>query len=194
MQGYTRRNLDTYKELLLSELKKRGIPVVGCHCEISSGWILNEDRWALMNAVEQAKKLIRKGIKVAIVTASTDRFLRNTYFTTDKPDLLPTEAEFDKLIELTCGVPLVTLLDPDMPPREVRSYQTKWGQEYKGHKGGRPEKREQGYKKKRRLRKLEQVIRLHKQGIAICKIVRQTGVKRSTINDWITEYEGVDIY
>lgn len=182
-------NLVTYEKVSLGELKKRGIPVVGCcYSEESSGWVLNDEREELINAIEEAKRLIKKGRKIVIVTASTNRFLRNRDFrTTERPYSLPTEADFQQLNELACGVPLVTLLSPDMSEEEVRSYQTKWGQEAKGNKGGRPEKKEPGYKKRRRIRKLDKVRQLHKQGTAVCDIERQTGIKRSTIIDWIAE-------
>jgi DNA invertase Pin-like site-specific DNA recombinase len=187
-QGY-KRNLKTYEKVLRWELKQRGIFVVGrCHREICSGWVLNEDRWALMNAVEEAKKLIAKGKKVVIVAPSSDRFLRNKYFTVDKPDLLPTEAEFEKLKKLTCGVPLVTLLDPDMPPKEARGFQSKWGQSAKGNKGGRPRDKIPGYKKQRRKEKIDKVIELHKQGVNPCHIAAFTLIPVSTVNDWIAKY------
>ena len=60
----------TYKKVLLGEQKKRGIPVVGYHHEVSSGWILNEDRWVLVNAVKQAKRYIAKGKKAVILAPS----------------------------------------------------------------------------------------------------------------------------
>jgi DNA invertase Pin-like site-specific DNA recombinase len=180
-----------YEDLLHRETKKQGIPIAGnCHREISSGWILNEDRWALMEAVKEAKKLIAKGREAVIVAPSTDRFLRNRDFTTKEPDLTPTEAEFQILKELTCNIPLLTLLHPDMPPKEVRSYQTKWGQEAKGNKGGRPEKKTPGYKKRRRDRKRGRVIRLYKQGVTISGISRETRVPPGTIYGWLMKDEG----
>ncbi|MFZ0035118.1 MAG: helix-turn-helix domain-containing protein [Sedimentisphaerales bacterium] len=190
-QNY-KRNLKTQKKVLRRELGQRAIPIVSHYYnEVSSGWVLDKKRWALVDAVEEAKKLIKKGIQAVIVAPSTDRFLRNRDFhTKERPDLLPTEAEFEKLKELTCNIPLATLLHPDMPPREVRSYQTKWGQEAKGNKGGRPEKKGPGYKKRRRIRKRGRVIWLYKQGTAVCDIARKTNVKQSTINDWIVKYGG----
>jgi len=181
-------NLDTYEEVLRRELNQRGISIVGrCYREICSGSDF-DNRWKLEQAVEKAKKLIAKGKRVVIVAPSSDRFLRNKYFTTDQPDILPTEAEYEKLKELTCGVSLITLLDPDMPPEEVRGYQSKWGQSAKGNKGGRPREKRPGYKKQRRKEKLNKVIELHKQGVNPCQIAAFTLVPVSTINDWITKY------
>ena len=177
-------NLNAHEKALRQELKKRKIPVVGCYREVGSGWILNEERDRLLQAVHKAKENVNTGI----VATSTDRFLRNRDFTTDEPDLLPTDVEFGKLKELTCGVPLVTLLHPDTPSRKVRSYQTKWGQSAKKRKGGRPRKKIPGYKKKRRMEKLDRVLRLQRRGRNPSQIARMVGIARSTICDWIEKY------
>jgi len=183
-QGY-KRNLDTYEKVLRRKLKKLNITVVGCYPEISSGWILDYDeRLALANATKEAIKQ-----KAVIVAPSADRFLRNRDFhTKENPDILPTKAEFEKLKKLTCGVPLVTLLHPDMPPRRVRGYVSKWGQKTKGNKGGRPKKNPPGYKKKQRLKKLPRVLRLHKKGASWGDINALTGVAKTTAADWVRKY------
>jgi hypothetical protein len=187
-QGYN-GNLDTYEKVLRRKLKKLNIPVVGCYCEVSSGWILNEDRWALAKAVKKARRYIRKGKPVVIISTSSDRFLRSRDFNTKtNPDVLPTEAEFEKLKKLTRNVPLGTLLHPDMPPRKVRSYQTKWGQKGKGNSGGRPKINKPGYKKKRRIQKLPRVLRLRKKGASWGKINALTGIPKTTAADWVKKY------
>ncbi|MFB0556092.1 MAG: helix-turn-helix domain-containing protein [Phycisphaerae bacterium] len=185
-QGY-KHNLNTYEKLLRRELKKRNIPVVGRFREICSGCILNDDRLALVFAVEKVKNHKTKRTTV-IVSASSDRFLRNEYFTTKEPDIIPTEAEFEKLIGLVDSVPLLTLLHPDMSPRKVRSYQSKWGQKAKGNQGGRPIKKTPGYKKKIRDKKLPTVIKLYKKGKTITYIAKRVNVPRSTVVDWIKKY------
>jgi len=123
-QGY-KGNLDTYEKVLRRKLKKPNVPIVGYYREVSSGWILDYDeRRVLVNATKEAIKQ-----KAVIVAASSDRFLRNRDFNTKtNPDVLPTEAEYERLKKLTCNVPLIILLHPDMRPKKVRSYQTKWGQ------------------------------------------------------------------
>ena len=185
MQG-RKGNLNTHEKILRSKLKQRNIPVVGCHCEVSSGWILDHNRGALVQAVKEAKQ--RKAHTV-IVTTSSDRYVRNRNFhTKERPEILPTEEDFKKLVELTCNVPLVTLLNPDMPPHKVRGIQSKWGQRAKGNKGGRPRKRKPGYKKKRRAQKLTTVMWLNKRGKTLSDIVDKTGVARSTVKDWIEKY------
>ncbi len=181
MQRY-KRNLDTYEKKLRSELEKRGIPIVGVHRVICSGW-MHDDRWALKKAVRQAQKDTTG--KTVIVAPSTDRFLRNKFFTTKKPDTLPTEAEFEQLMELTGGVPLVTLLPPDMSPRKVRGYQTRWGQQVKGNKGGRPKKNKPGYKKEIRLEKKPRALKYREGGASITDIALYLGVPRPTVQYWI---------
>ncbi len=187
MQGY-KRNLDTIEQVLRRALKHRNIPVVGCYREVRSGWILDHKRGALVQAVEKVKKYKGKRT-VVIVTTSSDRFLRNRDFhTQERPDILPTEEDFERLIGLTGDVPLLTLLHPDMPSHKVRGIQSKWGQRAKGNKGGRHRKRFPGYKKKRREQKLTTLMSLNRRGKTLSYIVAKTGVARSTIKDWIEKY------
>jgi hypothetical protein len=182
MQEYN-HNLDNHEVVLRRKLKKINVPVIGCFREISSGWILDADkRGALKDAVEKAKQ----NRNTVVVTTSSDRFLRNRDFTTKKPDLLPTKAEFEKLRKLTCNVQLLTLLHPDMPPKKVRSYQTKWGRRVKGNKGGRPKINKPGYKKKRRLEKLPIVRQLSREGKTLAQISAQMpDVPKVTIWYWL---------
>ena len=184
MQNYY-KNDKNHKRVLRKKFKKLNIPIVSCFYEVCSGKKLNEEREGLINAIQKA----RECSNAVIVTTSADRFLRHKDFHSVKnPDILPTVADFEKLRELTSDIPLLTLLDPDMPPREVRSYQTRWGQKTKRSKGGRPRTKVSGYKKKLRLQKLNRVIRLYKKGKKISVISFKTGIKRSAINDWIVKY------
>lgn len=182
-QGH-KKNLDTYEKVLRKKLKKLNVPVIGCYREISSGWVLNGDRERLVIAARKARKY-----GAVILAPSTDRFLRSRSFNTQtNPDVLPTEGEFEELKKLTCGVPLVTLLHPDMPPMEVRGYQTRWGQKAKGNKGGRPKINKPGYKKQRRLEKLLRVLRLHNRGATLGDIMALTDTPKSTVRYWIFKY------
>ncbi|MGD8785920.1 MAG: recombinase family protein [Phycisphaerales bacterium] len=180
-------NLDTQEKVLRKILKKHNIPIVECYREVSSGWILDEDRGALVKAVKETKK--HRGKKnIVIVATSSDRFLRNEYFTTKNPDILPTVAEFEELKKLTCDVPLATLLHPDMSPKKARGYQSKWGQKVKGNKGGRPKKNKPGYKKQRRIKKLYRVLRFHNKGMSFGKIATLTGIPKPTVWYWVKKY------
>jgi hypothetical protein len=126
---------------------------------------------------------------VVIVTTSSDRFLRNIDFhTKDNPCVLPTEFEFEELMKLTCDVPLLTLLNPDMSWKEVRGFQSIWGQQIKGNKGGRPKKNKPGYKKQIRLEKLPRVLRMHNKNISLGDIAVVTGIPKPTVWYWIKKY------
>lgn len=175
-----KRNLDTYEKVLRRKLKKLNIPVLGCYREIGSGWVLNKERRSLINAAKKAKEL-----NAVIVAPSADRFLRNRNYTYNEPDLLPTQSEYEELKKLTCEIPLLTLLHPDMPPKIVRGLQSKWGQKAKGNKGGRPRKNMHGYKKERRFKEMPHVLRLHQSGATLAEIKASTGIPRSTVRLWI---------
>lgn len=179
-----RENLQNQESVLRQQHKTRGIPLVGCYLEVGSGSILDEKREGLRKAIQAAKQ----HVNAVIVTTSTDRFLRNRCFTTDRLDTMPNEEEFEELNRRADSVPLATYLHPDMPPKEVRGYQSKWGQRTKGNKGGPPLKKSPGYKKRRRLRNLPRVLRLQKGGKNPSQIAVRTGIARSTVCDWIVKY------
>jgi DNA invertase Pin-like site-specific DNA recombinase len=184
MQNYY-KNYKSHKRVLRKKFKKLNVLIAGCFYEICSGKKLNEEREGLINAIQKA----REYSNAVIVTTSSDRFLRHRDFhSVENPNILPTIEDFEQLKELTGDIPLLTLLNPDMPPQEVRSYQSKWGQRAKGNKGGRPRKKVAGYKKQQRIQKLGRVIRLYKKGKKISVISFKTGIKRSTITDWIEKY------
>lgn len=175
--GQTLNHINHIK-ILRTWLEKRNIPILGCFVEVISGRDLTSNRKALI----QARKLARKHNAV-IITPCTNRYLRNA---NKQADIPPTQEEFEKLIELTRGVPLLTLLHPDLPPSRVRSKLTIWGQRIKGNKGGRPRKQKAGYLKERRL-KLKPVARqyYYKDKISISEISRLIDVSRTTVDRWI---------
>jgi hypothetical protein len=174
-----------YAKKLHKACRKRNIPVGRWHPEVSSGWILNQKREGLINAVKEAKELIKKGFHPVILAASTDRFLRNRNWTTNQPDLLPTVEEFEKLKELVEGVPLVTLLHPDKKPSKVTSFRSRWGQEAKGNKGGRPKKNKPGYKKRWRKKTLRLVQKLRGKGYSLSEISHRAITPKSTVHYWL---------
>jgi hypothetical protein len=184
-----RGNLITYEKVLRKELKRLNIPIRDCCKDVCSGWLIHhEKRTGLRKAIRKAKAQNRKGINVIILSPSSDRFLRNRYYhSQERPDLIPTEDEFSEFVKLTRNVPLATFLHPDMPPEKVRSKQTKWGQQVKGKRGGRPRKEYPGYKKKLRNEKLPIVLKLNNQGKRICEISNLTGIKGDAVSDWINK-------
>ena len=175
-------NLETHERQTRRILRILGIPIVGSCTEVSCGRILDKRRKGLLKAVRKAKKAPTR----VIVSTSADRYLRNMYYTTDEPDLLPTVAEFEKLKALTGGVPLLTLLPPDMSARKVRGIQSRWGQRAKGKKGGRP--KAPGYKKRQRQKNLGLVLQLHRQGTNCSGIAYATDTPWSTVKRWVVKY------
>ena len=178
----------TNERVLRNRCKKLGIPVINFYSETISGKILNEDRKGLLQAVSKARAKIKKGKHAVILAVSTDRVLRNEYFTTNYPDITPTEKEYEQLKKLTCNVPLATLLHPDMPPNKVRGKQTRWGQKVKKSKVGQPKKPRPGYFKKRRFEKLSQVLDLRKRYFSYREIEKMTSIPKTTASDWIKKY------
>jgi len=74
-----------------------------------------------------------------ILAESTDRLIRHpAYHSSECPDAQPSISHLRGLNDWTEGIELLTLLDPNATPKEVRSYQRKRGQRMKGNKGGRP--------------------------------------------------------
>jgi hypothetical protein len=79
----------------------------------------------------------RKKVKV-LVAETPDRFLRHPEWTPHRQDLQPSQQDWEKLKQITGDLILVTLIDPSSSSSDMRSQQTKRGQEQKGRKGGRP--------------------------------------------------------
>jgi len=166
--------------------KKHGVPVVGEFYENCSGKLWNHNRRALLKAVKKAQSLIRGGRHVAILATSGDRYLRNSYFTSHKnPDAVPTVAEFKKFLRRwDYGVDFLTLLHPNKPWERVRGFQSKWGQRTTGNRGGHPRHNKPGYKKQRRLEKLDRVFELHNEGKSFGEIEKLIDIPKTTVWDW----------
>jgi DNA invertase Pin-like site-specific DNA recombinase len=134
----------------------------------------------LCEAVQYARK---HGAK--LVAESTDRFIRHPrYHSVCRPDAQARDVELDDLASWTQGVELVTFLNPETSPSEVRSYQSKRGQAEKQHRGGRPKMKHPGYKRRRRAEQLAEALQLRDQGNSIREIASQIGVPKSTIGYW----------
>lgn len=174
-----RGNLINQESILQEVLRKLGVPVIGYFQEVSSGWILDEDRFGLVNAVEMAKEH-----DAVIVAFAADRFLRNEYYQSTHPEITPTIREYEKLMKLVKGVPLLTYLHPDTLHNKITGMRSRLGQELKRNKGGRPRKIEPGYKKRWKKGKYDEVRRLYEKGLSYSDINWYTDVPKSTIRDW----------
>jgi len=186
---YYRGNHDTHKWRLCRACKKYDIPYYGFYHETCSGKILNRDRKALLTAVRKAQALTVEGKHAVILATSTDRFLRNENFNPKyNPHVLPIEAQFERLMKLSSGVPLVTVVPPDRSWKKVRGYQSKWGQRNKGNKGGRPILKSSGWTIRRRKKKMPRVRKMLKRGKNVTEIARKLQMSRSTVDEWVKNY------
>ncbi|MHC4124663.1 MAG: recombinase family protein [Planctomycetota bacterium] len=176
-------NLQGQVSKLKDRLKQyKNVSVIAEIRDIASGW--KEERSGLQEAVEVA---LRKG--AVILAESTDRYIRSVYYHSEtNPSVQPTDAEYKELMRLCKGVTLSTWLHPDTDWKEVRSYQTKRGQDTKNNKGGRPTKNLPGYMIRRQIEKLPIVLQLREEGKSIREISFLTGIPKSTIADWLRRY------
>ena len=174
-------NLDDQVENLRRIIEATGAVVVGVYEYTSRGY---EHR--VSYAACRAKQL---GATI-LLAETTDRIVRNLhYHSVKRPDLQATDEQLAEVARDAgwCGIKLMTHLDPDAPPEEVRSYQTKRGQRLKGHKGGR---RAHQPKKHRKEKKLGLVLFLHRRGWTLGEISRKrmVGVAKSVVHEWVQKY------
>lgn len=175
-------NLNDQLVSLRRAVEKYKVPIVCEFKEIGSGWWHERER--LQAAARRAFDE-----RAVILAESTDRFIRSIYYDTKKnPSAQPSSLEYEELLRVTTGVTLATMLHPDTPWKEVRSHQSKRGQQIKGNSGGRPKVNKPGYKKQRRLEKLSQVLQLRINGASWEDINALTGVAKTTAADWVRKY------
>jgi DNA invertase Pin-like site-specific DNA recombinase len=176
-----RGNLDDQEAADRRWLEDNGATVVAVYRDVASGW--NADRPGLMAALEKARE-----VGAIVVARSTDRFIRSIDYTPENPQLQPTVEEYEKLRLATNGVTLATILPPDTPWQEIRGQQSKRGQEAKGQRGGRPQTKEPGWKKRRQLANLPKLRWMVWLGISHRRIAGWLNVPRTTIQRWIQNY------
>ncbi len=175
-------NLNDQLVSLRQAVEAYAIPIVCEFKEVGSGWWHERER---LDAA--ARRALDEG--AVLLAESTDRFIRSIYYDSKRnPSAQPSVPEYEELRRATKGVTLVTILHPDTPWKEVRSYQSKRGQQTKGNKGGRPKINKAGYKKKSRLEKLSRVLRLRKKSASWGDINALTGVAKTTASDWVRKY------
>lgn len=167
---------------LRREVEPRLGAVIEVITHVGSGW---DPQW-LTNATAVA---VQHG--ATLLAESTDRFLRSPrYHSSKRPDELPTEEDFERLLFWADDAPLMTFLHPDTSPDVVRSYQAQRGQLAKGRRGGQPDHKHPGSKKQRRLEKLSRVLWCHKRGASLGDIAAVHGLPRPTVQTWVREYGG----
>ncbi len=172
-----KKNLLDQKANLRAIIEAQGGEIVAIVHQVGSGW---DPSW-LCKAARVARHA--DGILIA---ESVDRFLRSSRFhSKDRPNAQPNLMQFQELALCTKGCQLMTVVDPDATPEEVRSYQRQRGQRFKG-KGGRPSPSVVSPMKKRRLRMLPQIKKLHERGVSVRQIARDVGLPYETIRRWVS--------
>lgn len=175
-EQYRKGNFDDQGAWCRKVLKGFGAVLVRMpYEEYVSGVCGKVDRWGLRYAAEWARKL-----GAVLVAESTDRLIRNALWTTENPDAWPTEDEFEDLFLITKGVPLATLLPPDMPWKEVRAHQSN-----RKAKLTPPMLRTPGYKKASRIINQPKAIEMAADGMSLRQICAQLNVPLPTVHRWI---------
>jgi hypothetical protein len=152
--------------------------IVGQYEFVGSGF----DPYWVYEAAQQAKAA---GATV-LLAETTDRLIRHHVFhSVRRPDAQANSRQLRELLEAADGIPLMTHLHPDAAPKEVRSYQRKRGQKYKGKKGGRPKNGTPGRLKRRRDETQRRVLWLHECGWSIRWIAAKRTIPKSTVQRWI---------
>jgi len=161
-------------------LKERGVTVIERYKCIESGWDNDHwmDRGVLAAAVAHAKRL-----GVVLVAESLSRLIRSaSYHPSKNPSAIPNKAEFEKLMRITDGATLATIVHPDLSPTEERGVQSRRGMVEKHRMGGRPMR-----KKRRRELRNPEAIRSRLEGNSIAGIARLLDVPESTVRDWLRD-------
>lgn len=159
------------------ELLKLQVKIVKVICRVVS---TKDPSW-VSEAVIVAKQFNAK-----LVAQCTFRFIRHPEHDAKKrPGLQAEDIHFDKLMKHLDDVDAISFLHPDLSPHEVHSYQTKKGQILSGNKGGRPVKKEPGYKKNRKLAKRPIARKMRRGNWSLGGISKILKVSRSTIQAWV---------
>ncbi len=124
--------LDNQVENLRRIIVAAGAIVVGVYRYTSHGYE-HQVGCAAYRAKQKAATIL--------LAETTDRIVRNSrYHSVKQPNLQATKEQLAEVARDAdhYGIKLMTHLDPDATPGEVRSYQSKRGQRLKFRKGGRP--------------------------------------------------------
>jgi len=178
-------NVEAREKGLRAECKKRGLKVLAYFPEVKNG-VFDQlhKRKELHKAIRFAKKS-----NAVLVVPCIDRLIRAS----SRDGLFDPlrKRHIMELQKFLKNVPVVSLIPPDTPMREVRGKVSQRGQKGKGNKGGRPKKNPPGYKKARQKKFFDEVIRLYKKGFSYQRISRKIyrrhneRIPISTIGRWV---------
>ncbi len=141
---------------------------------------------------QELEEILEKYPKVKIVFETVDRAVRPVnYHPISNPNAHYTKEDLETVKRLASNHTLVTLIDPDLPPREQHFEKIKRGKDAKKAWVGRPKKDKTVNKKNRKYKEL--VLRLSSEGMSAKKIVmhiQKNHKKRfslNTIKKWLKE-------
>lgn len=106
--------LDRQVENLIAEAERRGITVVDVIRHVGSG---TDPTWLVRASI------LAKEHGAIILAECTDRFVRHPGFMDTNQDAQARDFDLEDLARAADGVTLATILHPDAPASEVRSYQ-----------------------------------------------------------------------
>lgn len=165
---------------------RRAVAAAGAHVAVVVPWEgSGADSTSLAYAAAEAQ---RHGATV-LLAESTDRFVRSARYSACCQNWLPLDGDFEYLRYMTDGFPLMTLIDPDATPGQMRAYQTRRGQTETGRKGGRPAVVRPGDKRRRRENELPKVLEKVTDGGSLRQISREIGIPISTLQEWLQKYD-----
>jgi hypothetical protein len=188
-------NLRNRHRWLRSELKRRKVKGNTAFSEVADSRSL-QNRWQLIGAIDEARLLQMENPRatVAVVTDTRNRFLRGRFFNGQAHTDPPSADQLEVLKKLARGVILATVVHPDTPFHQVRSYETNVPTrvgEKAGRKVGRPKLRVQvkedleWTKRDIRREKTAVAVQLLNENLSQREIAKQLGVPESTVRYWL---------
>jgi hypothetical protein len=158
------------------------------HAEARNGIIVGTHR---LIGQRYCSKWIRKALRKLnrlgadwLLAETSDRFARSRlYDCIANPNAQAGAKLLRKLQQLT-GDRLMTVLSPDATNSEIRSFQRRRGQQFKGNFGGRPLKIRYKSRYHKSPEIVEKVLRLRDRDVSWRRIAEIIGRSQSTIRGW----------
>jgi hypothetical protein len=164
-----RGNLAEQLQDMRAAVQAKGAIIVGAFDHVGPGWQADHLYAPVLAALGRHRRirpgasLRARGDEPILVARDVSRFIRNPSYDGrhDHAGAVPTEADLRYLAQMTFGLRLMTVLDPDASPNTIRGYQTRTGMAAKANMGGRPVKGRKLF----RLKWQDAALRLHGDGL-----------------------------
>ena len=112
-------NLADQEANLRTKAERLGAIIAGVDRHVGPGWDAS--------ALNATASIAQQCGATIILAETTDRLIRNGLYQKDRQHLQATDRDLRELQDCTDGLVLVTDLDPDATPAEVRAYQREGG-------------------------------------------------------------------